>query len=123
MPLEALYSLMKIHHEEKEHVLKGWIYGADYSVLVTQEYFQSIKGFEKTKPSDDVLAFCSLVLSYAKSAKKALQRNESPKLRTTIMPRNDFVTIFNQVKSKLPGDLFPLFQTLACYKTTKGKAE
>lgn len=65
---------------------------------------------------DDVLGFCSLVLSYAKVDEFELGRVQSLKMMTTIMPRTEFNTIFQQVKSKIPGDLFNLFNSLACYE-------
>lgn len=74
-------------------------------------------GMEKEEVSDDVLGFCSLVLSYAKAASKPLQGDPSPKQRLTFMPRTEFNTMYNQVKSKFKGDLFTLFDTLACYNT------
>ena len=87
-------------------------------VVVKQEYFQSNKnGIDQSKVTDDVLGFCSLVLSYAKAASDKLSPNESPKLRVVFMPRTEFKTIYGQVKSKLPGDLFSLFNSLACYQT------
>ena len=132
MPLEALYSLMKEQLVEplNQNILVG---GETYAagnpsgenlVVVTQAYFQSnTNGIDASKVSDDVLGFCSLVLSYAKGAKYTLARDQSPKLMLTFMPRTEFNTIFQQVKSKIPGDLFTLFNSLACYKTEGGVIE
>lgn len=79
-------------------------------------------GIDPTEVTDDVLAFCSMVLTYAKSATNPLKPDESPKLRTTFMPWTDFNTLYKQVHEKLPGDIFNLFNTLACYKLVrKGK--
>lgn len=119
MPLEALYSLMKeqVLGLQKRNILNGMTYEhKKYPILVTQEYFQSnTNGIDGTKVTDDMLAFCSLVLSYAKAASDALRANQSPKSRLSFMPRTEFNTIFQQVKSKIPGDLFTLFNSLACY--------
>jgi hypothetical protein len=136
MPFEALYSLMKEQKSDlptsKWNILTGVEtgragnnYGSDNLVVVTQQYFQSNKnGIDQNKVSDDVLGFCSLVLSYAKGARYALSPDQSPKLMLTFMPRTEFNTMFQQVKSKIPGDLFTLFNSLACYKTEKnGKLE
>lgn len=83
--------------------------------LVTQQYFRSDAiELDHTRVTDDVLAFCSMVLSYAKAA-QAL--DASPKKLLAFMPRTEFNTIFRQVKPKLPDDLFALFNSLACYKT------
>jgi hypothetical protein len=128
MPLEGLYSLMKeqlinFEGDSGTNILNGACPRdgkCDNLVVVTDEYFQTTpNGIDKTEVSDDVLGFCSLVLSYAKAAGKPLIGDESPKLRLTFMPRTEFNTMYNQVKSKLKGDLFALFDTLACYKTNK----
>lgn len=119
MPLEALYSLMKEHvsDEINRNPLDGTNDRfADKFVLVDQNYFQSRpNGIDQTKMTDDVLAFCSLILTYAKSAADSLRPNQSPKLYSSFMPRTEFNTIFELVKPKLPGDLFNIFNTLACY--------
>jgi hypothetical protein len=95
MPLEALYSLMKeqVSDPENPNILDGMPPTTEpYLILVTQSYFQSNKnGIDQTKVTDDVLGFCSLVLSYAKAAKDPLKANESPKLRLTFMPRTDYI--------------------------------
>lgn len=86
-------------------------------ILVTKDYFQAKpNGIGADKVTNDVLGFCSLVLSYAKNADH-LRQDESPILATTFMPRTEFGTIFKQVQSKIPGILFDLFDTLACYMT------
>lgn len=118
MPLEKIYEIMKIHVKNTEHILNGFVDGTDFSVLVTQLYFKGNRnGIDKDQVTDDVLAFCSLVMSYAKAAFVPLSRNGSPKQRTVIMPRTNFAALYDEVKSKIPGDLFGLFETLACYKT------
>jgi len=121
MPLEALYSLMKeqVLDLPNPNILDGATFSTKkYLILVTQEYFQSnTNGIDANEVTDDVLGFCSLVLSYAKAASDALRADESPKLRLTFMPRTEFNTIFQQVKSKIQGDLFTLFNSLACYTT------
>lgn len=125
MPLEALYSLMKEQRAKPtrtpdRNILNGISIRGDYLVLVTQQYFQSnTNGIDQSKVTDDVLGFCSLVLSYAKAASNKLQPDQSPKLYLTFMPRTEFNTIYQQVKSKIPGDLFDLFNSLACYTMNK----
>ena len=101
------------------HILDGMPNGKNYFTLATKEFFQSNPNcIGKDDATDDVLAFVSLVLSYAKAASDGLKADESPKLRTAFMPRTDFNTLFKQVESKVPGDdLFSLFNILACYKT------
>ena len=121
MPLEALYSLMKENLADpssNRNILDGFNVRGKYLVVVTQEYFQSnTNGIDGSKITDDVLGFCSLVLSYAKAASETLQPDQSPKLFLTFMPRTEFNTIYQQVESKIHGDLFTLFNSLACYKT------
>ena len=122
MPLEALYSLMKEQladpSSSNRNILDGSSPRGNFLVVVTQEYFQSnTNGIDGSKVTDDVLGFCSLVLSYAKAASNALLPDQSPKLFLTFMPRTEFNTIYQQVKSKIQGDLFTLFNSLACYKT------
>ena len=121
MPLEALYSLMKEQTaisdplDPKRNILDGS--GPEGLLLVTKDFFQSSpNGIDGSKVTDDVLGFCSLVLSYGKIANGQLKADDSPKRYMTFMPRTEFNTLFEQVKSKIPGDLFDLFNTLACYK-------
>lgn len=126
MPLEAVYSLMKEQQADPDlshrNILDGFPKEDETLVVVTQEYFQSnTNGIDRSKVTDDVLGFCSLVLSYAKAAIIKLGRDQSPKQFQTFMPRTEFNTIFKQVESKIPGDLFGLFNSLACYKTKDGK--
>jgi hypothetical protein len=131
MPLEALYKLMKeqrdyMHDKKKkpEFIINGYETGRtgpnrpDKNLVVASKnaFDGNPNGIDKTKIGDDVLGFCSLVLSYAKAA-YPLQEGESPKLLLTYMPRTDFNTMFDQVKSQLPGDLFKLMAHLACFKT------
>jgi len=88
-------------------------------IVVTKEWFQSnTNGIDRSKVTDDVLGFCSLVLTYAKAA---TIRMGSPKRFLTFMPRTEFNTVYQQVKSKIPGDLFTLFNNLACYKMDENK--
>ncbi|OTA64293.1 hypothetical protein K449DRAFT_421652 [Hypoxylon sp. EC38] len=127
MPLEAMYFLMKDHSYNRVPPDRNFLDGTDTGgnnlvVVVTQEYFQSNpNGIDGNKVTDDVLGFCSLVLSYAKLAKKNLIPDQSPKVFLPFMPRTEFNTIFQQVKTKIPGDLFTLFNSLACYKADKPK--
>ncbi|KAL8830823.1 MAG: hypothetical protein Q9191_001221 [Dirinaria sp. TL-2023a] len=122
MPLEALYSLMKeqLAESDQRNILVGYPDRLNQLVIVTQLYFQSnTNGIDGSKVTDDVLGFCSLILSYAKAATNKLEPDQSPKLSLSFMPRTEFNTIYDQVKSKLPGDLFALSNSLACYKTSK----
>ena len=126
MPLEALYSLMKEQLEDPDdrNILDGInIKYEDLLVVVDKDYFQSKpNNMDGSKVTDDVFGFCSLVLGYAKAATNPLGSETSPKVFETFMPRTEFNTIFStQVKSKIPGDLYDLFNTLACYKRDDNK--
>ena len=128
MPLEALYSLMEEQQRDlvspERNILNGVNFDPGTLVVVAKNYFQSNKnGMDQSKDSDDVHGFCTLVLSYAKTATRKLKRDQSPKLFLTFMPRTEFNTIYNMVKSKFKGDLFDLFNNLACYTTKGGKTE
>ena len=46
--------------------------------------------------------------------------NQRHKLFTVFMRRTDFIMLLSIVQSKLKGDLFKLFDNLACYKTVNG---
>lgn len=121
MPLEAVYSLMKEQQTDPSirNILDGdsVAYG-EALIVVTKEWFQSnTNGIDGSKVTDDVFGFCSLVLTYAKAA----TNRGSPKRFLTFMPRTEFNTIYQQVKSKIPGDLFTLFNNLACYKRDEDK--
>ena len=99
-------------------------------VSVTSEFFQSTpNGISSDSVKADVLGFFSLVLSYAKVAydisSNPIYMDESPKLKTSIMPRTEFVTLYAQVSSTLPGTstLYNLVKILACYKNIADENE
>ena len=122
MPLEALYTLMEenLADPDEKNILDGDNFRFQKLVLVKKDYFQSKpNNIDASKITNDVLAFCTLVLSYAKAATEELKPDQSPKLFITFMPRTEFNTMFQIIKPKLPGDLFSLFDTLACYNTDK----
>ncbi|KAI1743055.1 hypothetical protein F4680DRAFT_391563 [Xylaria scruposa] len=132
MPLEALYSLMKEAQDNVQPPARNILTGDELLragnptstnlVFVTKDYFMSLpNGIRPADVTDDVLGFCSLVLTYAKGAKYDLHPDQSPKLLFQFMPRTEFNTIFQQVRTKMPGDLFSIFNILACYKLQNGK--
>ncbi|KAJ5981144.1 hypothetical protein N7481_008442 [Penicillium waksmanii] len=85
--------------------------------LVNKNYFKKKpNGIDPVSLTDDTVAFLSLVLTYAKTiAKDPLKQDESVKLRSVFMPRTDFHTLYTQVKSQLPGDLWNIINTISCY--------
>jgi hypothetical protein len=85
---------------------------------VTQGYFQSTSlNIDASTVTDDMLGFCTLVLSYAKAADLQQASDVSPKHKIPFMPRTEFNTIYAQVGSKFTIPLFDIFNTLVCYKT------
>lgn len=127
MPLEGIYSLMLNHNSNPRHPFDGRddVTGLDQktgkvkitTIAVKRDWFQAnSNGIKQEELNDDVLGFCSLVMSFAKEA-GPLSNDRNIKQAQGIMPRTDFSTLFEQVKSKLPGDLFSLFDSLACYAT------
>ncbi|TGJ86907.1 hypothetical protein E0Z10_g1918 [Xylaria hypoxylon] len=89
MPLEAVYSLMKESASSAVplNILNGGESRRTGSsnglnlVFVPKGYFMSKpNGIDLDDVSDDMLGFCSLVLTYAKIAQYFLQQDQSPKL-------------------------------------------
>jgi hypothetical protein len=127
MPLEALYFLMQENINNPttgRNILNGqtsFTTGQNIQ-LVTQEYFQSTSlKIDASTVTDDMLGFCTLVLSYAKAANLVQAPDVSPKHWLTFMPRTEFNTIYAQVSSKFTIPLFDVFNTLACYKTDENE--
>lgn len=108
-PLVTPYYSLKMHH-----------------LFVTRDWFQT-KYFRGLAPigekpdwwvTDDVLGFLSVALAVAKSAQalKGWNSEVGAKGLMAIMPRNDWVTVFNLVHHKFPADLWTIMNNLACYK-------
>ena len=123
MPLEALYFLMRENVQQQQidrNILNGgtsFVTGQNIQ-LVTQAYFQSATlNMNHKTVTDDMLGFCTLVLSYAKIAGLKQSRNVSPKHKIPFMPRTEFNKIYAQVSSKFTIPLFQILNILACYKT------
>lgn len=127
MPLEALYKLMQENVENPEpgdrNILDGENFrypGDKFLHLVTKNHFQSSPGgISPEQASDDILAFSTLVMAYAKAARENRLPEQSPKIFTVFMPRTNFNKMFSHVSSRLPAkgdDLWGLFNILACYK-------
>lgn len=127
MPLEALYSLMRENVRgiiDGRNILDGQTSFTTGQTLqlVTKNYFQSASlKMDPDKVTDDVLGFCTLILSYAKAANKKQPKDVSPKHWLTFMPRTEFNTIYSQVKSKFQIPLFDVFNILACCKTDQAE--
>jgi hypothetical protein len=130
MPLAAVYDIIKKAVASQSSPLLPVYRGASSSrfVQVDQSFFKYEPQYIHPKDvNDELLAFFSLVLSYAKNADQ-VPSGSSPKTLTSIMPRTDFVTIFNQVKGDImderdwddtcggPNALYDIFSVLACYR-------
>lgn len=90
-------------------------------VWVNKDFFQSAPN-NMCEVDDDVLGFFSLLLSYVKP-NELRDPGDSPKHMSTIMPRTDFVTIYNDVKAKIQGDLYELARVLLCYRNIEGEED
>lgn len=123
MPLEGLYDLMYL--QMKDHAFKraptDSLTGVstkyfDRHTVVTKRFFASKpNGIDPDSLTNDVLAFLSLVVTYAKNANSKMPPDLSPKFFSTFMPRDTFTTLYNEVKTKIPGDLWDLINVLVCY--------
>lgn len=84
--------------------------------MVTKDFFKTNPGgIAPESVKDDVLGFFSLVLSYAKGA-EIFEEGDYPKEIMSIMPRTDFVTLYDQVKTAVPGQLYDIVKALACFQ-------
>lgn len=132
MPLEAIYSLLKENlldpQGDDRNVLNGNVMGIgtrkEDLKLITKDSFAGLRArMDIQNINDAVLGFCSLIMSYAKFVpKQHTGGNEaSPKTSLIVMPRTEFTTVFKQVKSDFPatGELYDIFNVLACYETIK----
>lgn len=89
-------------------------------VWVNKNFFQSSpQGIKAEDVTAEEMAFFSLVLSYVKN-QPGVTVKDSFKKRSPIMPRTNFVSLYEGVESSLKGkDLYKLVQVLACYKNVK----
>ncbi|KAI4258082.1 MAG: hypothetical protein L6R42_005303 [Xanthoria sp. 1 TBL-2021] len=77
---------------------------------------------DQISPSDDLLGFLSLVVSYAKATRR-MQAKDGPKHSLCIMPRTNFVAMYKLIKDKLEPqyekgsiDLYTIVKDLARMK-------
>lgn len=123
MPLEAIGDLIQKAQREQNHPLLPLGGNPKRRLIWVQSgFFQSNPyGLTPNDVKADALGFFSLVLSYAKSA-SFLVSGESPKTLISIMPRTDFVTMYNEISPEIQsginsGSLFDILNILACYKS------
>lgn len=98
----------------------------DNMVWVNKDFFASNpQGNQEKTVSEDMMAFFSLVLSYVKpNGKTTSTLEKSAKNLSPIMPRTDFLTMYQSVKDKIKGDdLYELVKTLTCYTNEEDYTE
>lgn len=128
MPLAAIDGLFK---QAKAVLATNPLVGDTRSqrenmVWVNKDFFASNpQGNQKEKVSEDMMAFFSLVLSYVKpNGKSRATLNKSAKGLSSIMPRTDFLTMYQAVKDKIKGDdLYEMVKTLTCYTNEEDYTE
>ena len=127
MPLSAindLFRLAKTSLVPTSPLLPGLRGKMSNMVWVNKDFFQGApNGNHPEDVSEDVLAFFSLVLSYVKPNGYGRDINTSPKNLSPIMPRTDFLTMYNVVRSKFQGDLYGLVRVLLCYRNGQDDGE
>ena len=120
MPLAAINGLFK---QAKAVMTNNPLVGGtrnkkENMVWVNKDFFaRNPQGNEEKTVSEDILAFFSLVLSYVKpNGKNPSTLDKSAKNLSPIMPRTDFLTMYQSVKDKIKGDdLYELVKQLTCY--------
>jgi hypothetical protein len=134
MPLEAIQDLFGKATTRPQGKTYALLPGPQQKnlVYVTKDFFQASSppgGLQGDSLKDDVLGFFSLVVSYAKANK--CPEDEDPTecrssikdLTTSIMPRNDFTSMYKLLKTQnampsIQGSLWDLVATLSCYKNS-----
>ena len=84
--------------------------------VVTSDFFQaSPNGMTSgaMQSQTELLGYLSLLITYIKGAQNF--GDVSPKSVLWIMPRTDFTSMYNLVKSPMQGNLLDLVQKLVCY--------
>ena len=125
MPLEAIQDLFEKTIKKTSSVLKP-DRAPPGTVWVTKDFFaKSPGGVSGDSLKDDTLGFFSLVMSYAKADKCPDDEDcaNSVKDVTSIMPRNDFSSIYKLLKDNggmpdITGSLWDLVLALSCFKNS-----
>ena len=121
MPLEAIHDIIGDGYSGKGSQLLSSIEPTNQGriVYVTKDFFQaSPNGMTSNSVKNDVLGFLSVVVSYVKS-EKSIGPNKSYKHSISLMPRTDFVSIYNTIKGSIQGSLYDLVKVLTCYRNTE----
>jgi hypothetical protein len=120
LPLTAIYRILRAaeYGEPNPHFFDHWERFGQERVIVMPDFFQSRPlGIGPEAVGEDLLGFLSILLSWAKGA---MNQDEGALFKglSWIMPRTDFVGLYEQVVGWLPPDvdLFELVKILACYR-------
>ncbi|KAL8755599.1 MAG: hypothetical protein Q9199_003536, partial [Rusavskia elegans] len=100
VPLEAVYHLLadiKGNVPNRSPILSD--VKRDAIHIVRREDFAEAC-LDKFNPSDDLLGFFALVISYTKATRR-IQAKDGPKHSLSIMPRTNFVAMYKLIKDKL----------------------
>ncbi|KAI9147419.1 hypothetical protein HJFPF1_12439 [Paramyrothecium foliicola] len=116
MPLNALSELFKLTKTRGTNKLLAFSPRKKAKMIwVTEKFFQENPEGVDGRDSE-VRGFFSLLLTYAKWADTA-NVEESAKMLSSFMPRTNFVTMYNIIKTKISNvDLYKLAQKLACWE-------
>ena len=123
LPLAAVNELISIARKGDKSPLmnSGQHKSKKALVWVNEGFFQASP--ERNSPKDvsaDAMGFLSLVVSYVKNAHTRLAQDDSPKSLLAIMPRSNFVTLYEDAKDGFKGDLYKLVTILTCYQNGEG---
>ena len=122
MPLAAIHELFYKALTRQRSPLLSPI-SPDKLVYVSEDFFRSKSNCNiPDDVSKDSLGFFSVVLSYAKLARK-LPIDTSTKTWIHIMPRTDFHTLHKLVEGSYNGELYDIVKILACYKNQGNQVE
>ena len=122
MPLEAIQWIIEYPRPADDEHVKLYRPSRN-QVKVMAAFFKKSPGGVSTADVQyrpDVLGFLSVVLTFAKIA-RPLPKNESPKGFSSIMPRNDFTTIYKTQgidRVLPPNKLYEIVKGLACFKNS-----
>lgn len=118
--LNAVFKYAKTARPLTNPLLPGINSFVEDMVWVNKNFLQSSpQGIKVEDVTAEEMAFFSLILSYVKT-KPGVMVDDSFKKRSPIMPRTNFVSLYEGVESSLKGkDLYELVQVLVCYKNVK----
>ena len=123
MPLAAIHELFDKALARQRSPLLSELNPNKNLVYVSREFFRS-EPYCNTPDNvtKGVLGFFSVVLSYAKNARR-LPIDASTKGLTNIMPRTDWHTLHKLIEKGYRGELYDNVKILACYKNGEDKVE